>query len=377
MAYKTDEQLLEEYLPKLKTFTDERLTDENAKRIYDFLKPYHYDTDGWLLYKAAKNILQTDAISEFPAEDNLGFFEVLDGYGLLKWLEIAKFADKEYEYLRGGYELLKSHTLDENSPKYQEYQKALWPTAVRSITDDLTEKQPYLLEGFWNRLSYIENILMKGFPTRGELNEKIVQEAKRVFDAASEDDLTSFHSEVEIKTQIRNELCDTSITDERIYALWVKDDAIEDAYRFFVEESKDNQVYLAVWEYLEKAEHDYLADRLYDRAKLEYEDYVDRVKEMPVDKVIEEAYKLTIMYDLQISLEFAHQYEPETIKALYSLPSPLVSLYDEWMKGGGSHMDEIRNVIFDVANERAAEIKEKGFEPDTEPDHEDEEGLEL
>jgi len=365
---KTDEQMRSEYMPRIKSFTDKRLTAENAKRIYDKLKPYHYDTSGWLLYEAAKGILQTDVYSEFPAEDNMGYFEILDGYGLLKWLEIAKFAEKEYEQIQGGYEKLTSHTLDENSPKYQEFQGKLYAAAIRSIAIQLANQQPYLLEGFWNRLSYIENILEKGFPTRDSLNERIKREAKDVFDSASLDDLTNLHSGVEIKHQLRNELCDIFMSDEMIQALTLKDNVLDDAYRFYLKEHKDNQVFLAVFDYLEKQEHDYLAERVFDRAKLAYEEYVDEVKKMPPEKIIDEAYKLTMMYDLHISLDpVTSNYTTEQLKGLMSCASPLWSLYDEWQCRDWTYMDDIKDVITDVADREAAEIEDKDYGIDPDP----------
>jgi hypothetical protein len=365
---KTDEQILNEYLPKLKAFAGERLTAGNAKRIYNFLQPYHYDTDGWILYQAAQGILQTDVDSEFPVEDNMGYFEALDGYGLLKWLEIAKFADKEYGWGWGENEIMTSHTLDESAAAYREYQGKLYAAAVRGVMDELAEKQPCLLEGFWNRLSYIENILEKGWPTRDDLNEKIKREAKEVFDSASTDDLTGFHSEVEIKHQLLGALRDTSMTDETVQALWIKDNVLDSVYRFFVEESKDNQIHLAVWEYLDKAERAYLAERVFDRAKLEYEDYVDRVKEMPPEKIIDEAYKLTILYDLHISLEpETSKFSAEQLKALLSLDSPLWSLYNEWQRRDVTYLYDMKDVIEDVADEQAAMIEDESYEIDPDP----------
>jgi len=365
MPNRIDEQMRSEYMPRIKVFTDKRLTEENAKRIYDKLKPYHYDTSGWLLYEAAKGILQTDVYSEFPAEDNMGYFEILDGYGLLKWLEIAKFAEKEYEQIQGGYEKLTSHDLDENSPAYQEYQGKLYAAAIRSIAIQLADKQPYLLEGFWNRLSYIENILEKGFPTRDSLNERIKREAKDVYDSASLDDLTNLHSGVEIKHQLRNELCDIFMSDEMIQALTLKDNVLDDTYRFYLKEHKDNQVFLAVFDYLEKQEHDYLAERVFDRAKLAYEEYVDEVKQMPPEKIIDEAYKLTMMYDLHISLDpVTSNYTTEQLKGLMSCASPLWSLYDEWQRRDWTYMDDIKDVITDVADREAAEIEDNDYEID-------------
>jgi hypothetical protein len=380
---KTDEQYRNDYIPRINAFTDRRLTGEKAKRIYDFLKPYHYDTDGWRLYESAKDMLQADACSEFPAEDNMGYFEILNGYELLKWLEIAKFADKEYKQLPGGYAKLTSHTLDAESPAYREYQDRLYVAAIKSIATDLIDKQPYLLEGFWNRLAYIENILEKGFPTRSDLNAKLDREAEAAFKTASEGDLTSFHSEAEIKCQLRDALRATSMTDEMVQALYVKDDALDDAYRFFTEESKDNQVYLAVWEYLDKAEHGYLAERVYDRVTLEYEDYKDEVKNWPPQKIMDEAaYKLVLCGDIRTSLDpMTSKLSTEQLKALLSFPSPLWNIYEEWQDRDDTHMDELTDTIRDAADERAMENKEQECEIDPDPfgigEQEDEDDQEL
>jgi len=365
LKIKTDEQCRSEYMPKIKALAEEQLTGENAMRVYNYLKPYHYDTDGWLLYQAAKGILESDVYSEFPAEDNMGYFETLNGYGVLKWLEIAKFADKEYEQLPGGYEKLTAHNLDENSPLYQQYQSRLYLNAIQSIIIGLADKQPYLLEGFWNRLSYITNILEKGLPTRDDLNEKIKLEAKTVFNTATEDDLANINSEVEIKHKIRDELFDISMTDEMVQALTIKDNVLDEVYRFYRDESKDNQVFLAVFEYLEKAEHEYLAERVFDRVKLEYEAYVDEVKQKPVDKIIDEAYKISIMYDIHISLEpETSKFSTERLRALYSLDDPLWSLHHEWQRRDLTHMDDIKDVIFDVADKQARENAENEIDPD-------------
>ena len=133
---KTDAQIIGEYLPKIKAFADTPMFHENAGRIYDFLKPYHYDTSGWLLRDAAKALLNVDVYSFFPAEDNMGYFENLDGFGFVRYMEAAKFAEKEYEQLPGGYEFMKYYEMQTDSPEYKEYRKALFPAAVMNIIND-------------------------------------------------------------------------------------------------------------------------------------------------------------------------------------------------------------------------------------------------
>lgn len=212
-----------------------------------------------------------------------------------------------------------------------------------------------------------EQIRDKGLQTRGDLNKKIMREYQSVFNSASEDDLTSFHSEAEIKCQLRDALCDTSMTDEMVQALYIKDDVLSDAYRYFTEESKDNQVYLAVWEYLDKAEHDYLANTVFDRARSDYEGYLEKVLKMQPSNIVAEAFKIFTLYDLHISLEpETSNFSTDQLRALHSLTNPLWSIYDEWMGRDLSYMDDIKDAILEVADFRAAENEAEryGIDPD-------------
>lgn len=153
------EQVISEHLSKFKTLINERLTAENARKMYVALKPF--DTEGFSLCKAAGDILQVDiddVCKEFPVEDNTGLFEMADGFELLKWFEIVKFAKNHtWGPLHLG-EPLASYTIDENTPEYREYREALWVAAVRRVVNEL-EKQPHLLSDFCKRLPKIEGIL--------------------------------------------------------------------------------------------------------------------------------------------------------------------------------------------------------------------------
>ena len=153
------EQVKSEDISKLKALINERLTTENARQMYVALKPF--DEEGFSLCKAAGDILQVDiddVCKEFPVEDNTGLFEMADGFELLKWFEIVKFAENHtWGSLHLG-EPLASYTIDKNTPQYREYREALWVAAVRKVVNEL-EKQPHLLPDFCKRLPQIEGIL--------------------------------------------------------------------------------------------------------------------------------------------------------------------------------------------------------------------------
>jgi len=353
---KTDEQILKEYLPKLKRFTDERLTSENAKWIYDLLKPYHYDTGGQLLYQAAKGILNTDAFDEIyhdddnahHYEDTVNYLETLDGYELLKYLETMKLADG---------------TLVENSHIYQEYHNKLWVDAVRSITSSLTEKQLYQLPVFWSRLSFIENILLKGFPTRDNLIDKIDNEVKSLNDEGEKAVKGRDLSENQEKMNFRNILYNTPMSAEMIEALYIKDNILDELYVQSFEFGEIGDYYDFVSEYVEKTEHEYLADRVFDRVKLEYEIFIDEIKEKPVDKIIDEADKISLMYDLYIALDpYVSDLSTERLRVLKSLDSPLWSLYHEWQRRDWTYSEDISDVIRETADGQISEIGENEYD---------------
>jgi hypothetical protein len=103
------------------------------KKIYEDLRELGVDVEGWELYYAAKELTNIDVYSYFYTEDNQGYFEEIDGNGLLKWLEIAAFAKIEWNHEQPPYEKYSSHTLDVKSPKYVAYLSELYPLALVKI----------------------------------------------------------------------------------------------------------------------------------------------------------------------------------------------------------------------------------------------------
>ena len=209
-------------------------------------------------------------------------------------------------------------------------------------------------------------------PTRNDLNEKIQLESAVVFSSASEDDLTNYHSQVEVKSKIRNALLDTSMTDEMVQALYIKDDILTDAYCFFTEYSKDNQVHLAVWDYLDKAEHDHIAEMLYERIEAEHTDFIRKIKLLPPEKIVENAYRITIMDEILCCLDpGVSDFDTEKLKALLSLEHPLDGIYYEWMDNDRSIIEDLEDTIRTAAD-RIIEEKDKANSDDNELDYEDE-----
>lgn len=192
---------------------------------------------------------------------------------------------------------------------------------------------------------------------RNEFNKKIAREAKAVFDAANEDDLTSFYSEVTVKCKIRNELQTMYLTDEMVQALYMTENTLDDAFKFYLKSDMHDQIHLVMFDYIEQAEYNYIANMIFDKVKAEYDVFYEEVKKSPRDSIIEEAFKIAPMYDLYISLSPERKlFSVEQLKALLTLEKPLWELYDEWLGRDSTYMDDMRGIIEDVANEQVPDL---------------------
>ena len=132
------------------------------------------------------------------------------------------------------------------------------------------------------------------------------------------------------------------------------------------------------------AAHDVIADKLFERVKKEYEEYIAFVKKMSPEKIIDEAYKLTTLHDLYTSLDpGTYDLTTEQLSALFSMEDPLWCLYHEWMRCDFTLMNDMRYVVSCVADENLPENEKqqhcavKHLHHAVEADCEDEDDLEL
>ncbi len=93
------------------------------------------DPEGWKLYWAAEKYTGIDPFHAFPTEDNLGYFENMDGHGLIMWIEISAFGECEWEQLdcAGGYERAVNPIVHTDTEKYAQYRSAIYEQAVREM----------------------------------------------------------------------------------------------------------------------------------------------------------------------------------------------------------------------------------------------------
>lgn len=123
-----------------------RNRDEEA---YNMVK--RFDKEGFVSYSTAKELLDINIYDKFIQEDCVGIFEFCDGYGLLKWLEIAAFGDNFTYKIVGHYELIDDYEIDFQSNEYRTYKQAFYDEAIRRIIDsiDILEAQEIIKDGLY------------------------------------------------------------------------------------------------------------------------------------------------------------------------------------------------------------------------------------
>ena len=68
---------------------------EHSRRFYKTVAPY-LDPGGFVLYRSAAELTRFHISTEFATEDDMGKFEEMDGYGMLRYLTADRFGSVEY-----------------------------------------------------------------------------------------------------------------------------------------------------------------------------------------------------------------------------------------------------------------------------------------
>lgn len=100
---------------------------------------------------------------------------------------------------------------------------------------------------------------------------------------------------------------------------------------------------------------------LYQKMKAEYDSFIDELKRMTPEQIIEHAYEKVIKEDILCECEF-DLFEPQEAKALYLEKHPLDRIYNDWLHNDYSYMEQIRDTISDAAKDAVKEMKDKSKE---------------
>ncbi len=86
---------------------------------------------------------------------------------------------------------------------------------------------------------------------------------------------------------------------------------------------------------------DIVKKRLYSKMKMEYEDFIDSLKNGTFDNLIDKSYEVTIKREIMSMFYLSNDYDINYILALNNLKYPLEELYQEWL----DYDADIRDVL--------------------------------
>lgn len=96
----------------------------------------------------------------------------------------------------------------------------------------------------------------------------------------------------------------------------------------------------------EKLSEEKLWDLLYKKVKAEYDKFIEDLRKLPTENIIEASYKKVIRDDIVMSFEGEDIYlNKEQIIALLKCEYPLYECYEAWMDTDYSYMDMLRDAI--------------------------------
>ena len=101
-----------------------------------------------------------------------------------------------------------------------------------------------------------------------------------------------------------------------------------------------------------------LLQMLYDKANAEQKAYIEKLKIMPPDVIIQSAYEKVIRDDI-LSVFEGSELPINHVKELLKQPFPLSACYDEWLSNDYSHMQDIRDTVSELAESLIQHRKEQ------------------
>ena len=112
-----------------------------------------------------------------------------------------------------------------------------------------------------------------------------------------------------------------------------------------------------------------LRQTLWEKAAKEQSDYIEHLKTLPPEQIIDRAYEKVMRDDILMSFEDDYLSDKQ-VAELIKLDYPLSACYDEWMDTDVSHMEMLRDTIDSYAkrlveeNEEQKQNKKKRHEPE-------------
>lgn len=101
-----------------------------------------------------------------------------------------------------------------------------------------------------------------------------------------------------------------------------------------------------------------LTEQLCIRMHSEYDAFLDELKNLSSEDVIERAYEKVLKEDLIVAVETG-TFSKKQLEGLLSLESPLATAYGEWLSNDFGHMEMLRDTIETLADAEARHLQPK------------------
>lgn len=99
-------------------------------------------------------------------------------------------------------------------------------------------------------------------------------------------------------------------------------------------------------------------DLLYEKVQAEYDAFIEELKRITPEQVIERAYE-KVTKENMVTIIQEKELTPSEAKALYREKYPLDRMYQEWLDTDVSEMQILRDSIDDTAKKAVKEMKDK------------------
>ena len=110
-----------------------------------------------------------------------------------------------------------------------------------------------------------------------------------------------------------------------------------------------------------------LRQTLWEKAAKEQSDYIEHLKTLPPEQIIDRAYEKVMRDDILMSFEDDYLSDKQ-VAELIKLDYPLSACYDEWMDTDVSHMEMLRDTIDSYAKRLVEENEEQKKKKKHEPE---------
>lgn len=87
-----------------------------------------------------------------------------------------------------------------------------------------------------------------------------------------------------------------------------------------------------------------LKNKLNEKIQNEYDNFIDRLKSLPLEQVIESSYEKVFKEEFMTTIQYRELSKTE-INALLKMDYPLDSLYQEWLKNDLSYIPLIEDTV--------------------------------